>query len=57
MPTPHHAPPVSVNPPVAALTSLPEEVSSVVELHHLHAPVAKMERVPPPTSPTTTSPV
>jgi hypothetical protein len=46
MPTPHQAPPFSVNPPVAALASLPEEVSSVVELRHLHAPVAKMERGP-----------
>ena len=46
MAAPKQAPPFSVNPPAAALESLPEEVSSVVELRHLHALVAKMERVP-----------
>jgi hypothetical protein len=43
MPTPKQVPPFSVNPPTAALASLPEAVSSVVELCHLHTSVAKME--------------
>jgi hypothetical protein len=46
MPTPHQALPFPVNPLAAALESLPEEVSDVVELRPLHAPVAKMWRVP-----------
>ena len=39
MPTPHQALPFPVNPLAAALECLPEEVSDVVELRHLHAPV------------------
>ena len=46
MPTPHQALPFPVYPLAAALESLPEEVSDVVELRHLHAPVAKMWRGP-----------
>ena len=43
MPTPHQALPFSVNLLAADRDSLPEDVSSVVKLRHLHALGAKME--------------
>ena len=46
MPTPPQALPCPGNPLAAALESLPEEVSDVVELRPLHAPVAQMWRGP-----------